>query len=206
MTRRSRRRLLRAGLSGVAFALAGCTSLGLGSDDTPSETAQEDRSPATTADRPSTETDTAGRQQRPTHRTTAEQPSTETTEERSTDSTRTATTSTPAMTPSTPVGTSNAGADIGVHNGDDTRRTVTIVVELDDESPIFDRETTVPAGESMKWDLPLETAGTYRITARLDGGASATYEWELDDPSAAAARVVYIAVEDGEITFSSMYV
>lgn len=184
MTRRTRRQLVRTGLSGVAFALAGCTSFGLGSDDTRTETVTEDRTSATTMD----------------------QPAAETTAERSTDSTRADASSTPAMTPSTPVGTSSAGADLGVHNGDDERHTVRIVVEKDGNAPLFDRETTVPAGESVEWDLPLEAAGTYRITATLDDGTSTTHEWQLDDPSTAAARIVYINIEGGEIDFSNMYV
>lgn len=184
MTRHSRRRLLRAGLSCVVVAVAGCTSLGFGSDDTQPGTTSENRTSATTAD----------------------QPAAETTAERSTDTTQTDTSSTPAMTPSTPVGTSSAGADIGLTNAGDERHTITIVVETNGESPIFNRTTTVSAGESVEWDLPLDEAGTYRITARLDGGASATYEWQLDDPSAAAARIVYIDIEDGDIDFSNMYV
>ncbi|WP_049902362.1 hypothetical protein [Halococcus agarilyticus] len=126
--------------------------------------------------------------------------------ERTPGSARATTSSTPAMTPSTPVGTSDAGADLGLTNTDDERHTVRIVVEKGGNAPLFDRETTVSAGESMEWDLPLDEAGTYRITATLDGGASATYEWALDDPSAAAARIVYIDVEDGDVGFTNMYV
>jgi hypothetical protein len=110
------------------------------------------------------------------------------------------------MTPSTPVGTSDAGADLGIDNRGDGPHAARIVVERNENPPLFDRKPTVPAGESMEWDLPLDEAGTYRITATLDGGASATYEWELDDPSAAAARIVYVEVEDGDIGFVNMYV
>jgi len=127
--------------------------------------------------------------------------------EQSSSSTRTETTpSTPTMTPSTPVGTAAAGADIGITNVGDDPHTIRVVVEKNGEEPLFDRRPTVPAGESMEWDLPLDEAGTYRITATLDDGTSATHEWELDDPSAAAARIVYIDVGDGGVSFSNMYV
>ena len=126
--------------------------------------------------------------------------------ERTSGSTRTAAPSTPAMTPSTPVGTSDAGADIGINNFGDEPRTVHLVVEQDGKQPLFDRRPTVPAGESKRWDLPLDEAGIYLITATLDGGASATYEWALDDPAAAAARTVYADVEGGDVGFTDFYV
>ena len=49
-------------------------------------------------------------------------------------------------------------------------------------------------------------AGIYLITATLDGGASATYEWALDDPAAAAARTVYADIEGSDVEFTDFYV
>lgn len=77
--------------------------------------------------------------------------------------------------------------------------------EQDGKQPLFDRRPTVPAGESKRWDLPLDEAGIYLITATLDGGASATYEWALDDPAAAAARTVYADVEGGDVGFTDFF-
>ena len=125
--------------------------------------------------------------------------------ERTSGSTRTAAPSTPAMTPSTPVGTSDAGADVGINNFGDEPRTVHLVVEQDETTPV--RPKTDRSGRGIETVGPAaRQAGIYLITATLDGGASATYEWALDDPAAAAARTVYADIEGSDVEFTDFYV
>lgn len=70
--------------------------------------------------------------------------------------------------------------------GDDARR-----------SPVFAETVAVEAGVSVKRDVTVPEAGTYRVAIRGGWGATATHEYEVGAPDPATAIVVAVEPDGG---------
>lgn len=79
-----------------------------------------------------------------------------------------------------PVGTGANPVDVEVGNGESTSHELSL--RVDGAEPVLVETVTLAPDEHAEYDVDFPGPGSYAVTAELDDGRSASYEWELSDP------------------------